>query len=237
MNAYVRWRKRQFYWALAGLAAYVSFKGLWGAWFTRTLLAATGLDNAFPDSGSLSMPQWAGLLCGTLVVASPAIIGFVAYLVSWVGWPGHPIPRRQNLWAGVGMALGITVASFGLVGMLGNYWPPSQWSEGWRSFAQSADFALTGTEWLGDMYFGLAATTVGLYAVILLCAALLRQDLDAGTGWLKIRQASPSASRVADPVDSAVAPAGPTGIWWPYAAGLVAVVGGILVAIWPHLPH
>lgn len=87
------------------------------------------------------------------------------------------------------------------------------------------------------MYFGLAATTVGLYAVILLCAALLPQDLDAGTGRLKPRQASPSAPRAAAPIDSAVAPAGPTGIWWPYAAGLVAVVGGILVAIWPHLPH
>lgn len=183
------------------------------------------------------MPQWGGLLVGTLVALSPAIIGFLAYLASWIGWPGQPVPRRQNLWAGVGMALGIAVASFGLIGMIGHFWPPSQWRDGWRGFAQSADFELTGTEWLGDMYFGLTATTVGLYAVIMLCAALLPGDLHAGTGWLETAPESPPRSGGARPSDPAGDSVDPTGIWWPYAAGAVAVVGGILVTVWPHLPR
>lgn len=140
----------------------------------------------------LSVPQWGGLLVGTLVVLSPAIIGFLAYLASWIGWPG---------------------------------------------FAQSADFGLTGTEWLGDMYFGLTATTVGLYAVIMLCAALLPGDLHAGTGWLETAPESPPRSGGARPSDPAGDSVDPTGIWWPYAAGAVAVVGGILVTVWPHLPR
>ena len=62
-------------------------------------------------------------------------------------------------------------------------------------------------------------------------------DLHAGTGWLETAPESPPRSGGARPSDPAGDSGDPTGIWWPYAAGAVAVVGGILVTVWPHLPR
>ncbi|NUL46925.1 hypothetical protein F7P69_17220 [Cellulosimicrobium funkei] len=184
MDQYLGFLKRRFLWALAGLVVFFSYQMIWGAWFVRTLTDVTGLTDVDPLAQTLTPAQWIGLIAGSLVVMSPAIAGFLAYMVAWIGWPGRPVPRRRRLLSGLGMAAGIAVVAFFLVGMIGNYWPPANWRGGLRAFAQSVDFELVGTEWVGDMYVGLGVATVGLYAIITLSSALLPADREPGSGWL-----------------------------------------------------
>lgn len=179
MNIYLGFLRRRFLWAVAGLVVFLSYTVIWGDWFVRTLLSVTGLGGADPYAGDLGAGQWFGLVAGTVMVMAPAVLGFLAYMVSWIGWPGRPVPRRAGAWAGVGMGLGVAVTAFQLVALMGNYWPPGQWRTGTRQFARS-DFATANTEWVGDMYFGMLVAVVSLYIVVLLCAALLPADVNPG---------------------------------------------------------
>lgn len=144
----------------------------------------------------------------------PAIVGFVAYMVAWIGWPGRRAPERRRLWAAVGVVLAIAVTAFMLMGLIGYYWPVDQWRAGLHLTAAIAEPGAAGTEWVGDMYFGLLIALIRLYGVVLAASALLPSDV------------------YVDGVEPATAP---TGIWWPYAVGAGVVVVALLAALWPHL--
>ncbi|MEV4901908.1 hypothetical protein AB0K08_11260 [Citricoccus sp. NPDC055426] len=217
MPSYVRFLKRRFLWAVAGLVVYLSYTLIWGGWFVRTLLSVTGLADAHAGAAALTSGQWIGLTAGSLLVMSPAIAGFLFYLVAWVGWPGRPIPPRRRLLATVGMGLGIAVTAFMLVGLIGHYWPVGVWRNGTREFAGFADLSIENTEWVGDMYFGLLVALIGLYSVVVLCSAILPGELDPHE------------------VENAGVAGTVTGFWWPYAAGAAVVVLSLLAAVWPHL--
>ena len=119
MNVYLGFLKRRFLWALAGLVVFLSYSWLWGGWFVRTMLGVTGLGGVDPSEGPQTTGQWLGLTIGTLVVMAPAILGFLAYLVAWIGWPGRPIPPRRHRWAGAGMGLAVAYGIWGAMGVVG----------------------------------------------------------------------------------------------------------------------
>lgn len=180
MNYYLDFLKRRFLWAIAGLVAFLSYSWFWGGPFVAALLGVTGLSDV-PHLGLLGPGQWVGLALGTLLVMSPALAAFAFYMVAWIGWPGRPLPepRRQKIYSGIGLALAIAVAAFLLVGLIGNYWPPSAWRRGLGDFASMADLGIENAEWIGDMYFGLFLVSIGLYIVVTVAAVRLPPDLRA----------------------------------------------------------
>lgn len=203
MNVYLGFLKRRFLWALAGLVVFLSYSWLWGGWFVRTMLGVSGLGGVDPSEGPQTTGQWLGLTIGTLVVMAPAILGFLAYLVAWIGWPGRPIPPRRHRWDGAGMGLAVAVTAFLLVGLAGYYWPAGRWREGLHRYAGAVDAGVPGSDWVGDMYFGLLLALVGLYLVIFAAAILLPSSLRLA-GWTEGR--TERRTDVQDPAS----PAAPT---------------------------
>ncbi|GAA1125308.1 hypothetical protein GCM10009670_16010 [Citricoccus alkalitolerans] len=161
---------------------FLSYSWLWGGWFVRTMLGVTGLGSVDASRGPETAGHWLGLMLGTLVVMAPAILGFLAYMVAWIGWPGRPVPPRRNRWAGVGMGLAVAVTAFMLVGLAGYYWPVGRWRGGLHRYAAAVDAEVLGSTWVGDMYFGLLLALIGLYLVIFAAAILLPSNLGL-VGW------------------------------------------------------
>lgn len=242
MNYYLGFLKRQFLWALAGLVVFISYSWFWGGPFIATLLEVTGLSEA-PHASLLGPGQWIGLALGTLLVMSPAIAGFAFHMVARIGWPGRPVPepRRRKSYTGLGTILAVAVVAFLLVGLIGDYWPPSGWRTGLAKFASAADFGIDNAEWVGDMYFGLFIATIGLYAVYSIASVRLPDEVElaenpSGSDPTQVAAGGGDAETGAI-VESAGAPPAPTtGIWWPFAAGTVVVVISWVAALWPHLP-
>ncbi|MGO1885664.1 MAG: hypothetical protein ACTH3G_09930 [Citricoccus sp.] len=246
MNTYLGFLRRRFLWAFAGLVVFLSYSWLWGGWFVRTMLGVTGLGRVDPSGGPETAGHWMGLVIGTLVVMAPAILGFLAYLVAWIGWPGRPAPPRRNRCAGVGMGLAVAVTAFMLVGLAGYYWPVGRWRGGLHRYADAVDAEALGSAWVGDMYFGLLLALIGLYLVIFGAAIFLPSHLGL-VGWSEEQKPEQKPEqrpgRAGGESDPAVGPGGTaspappetTGIWWPYAAGAAVVLVSLVVAVWPHL--
>lgn len=196
MNTYLGFLRRRFLWAFAGLVVFLSYSWLWGGWFVRTMLGVTGLGRVDPSGGPETAGHWMGLVIGTLVVMAPAILGFLAYLVAWIGWPGRPAPPRRNRCAGVGMGLAVAVTAFMLVGLAGYYWPVGRWRGGLHRYADAVDAEALASAWVGDMYFGLLLTLIGLYLVIFAAAIFLPSHLGL-VGWAE--EQTPGHAGVSQP--------------------------------------
>lgn len=217
MNVYLGFLRRRFLWALAGLVVFISYSWIWGGWFVRTMLSVTGLGGVDPSVGPETAGQWLGLVLGTLVVMAPAILGFLAYMVAWIGWPGRPVPPRRNRWAGLGMGLAVAVTAFMLVGLAGYYWPVGRWRDGLHRYAAVVDGEVLGSAWVGDMYFGLLLALVGLYLVIFAAAILLPSHLGL-VGRTEEQKTEPAGGTHSDSAEDPTSPATLTGPEAYYAA-------------------
>lgn len=185
MNVYLGFLRRRFLWAIAGLLVFLSYSWGWGDWFVRAMLSLTGLDGADPTRGPVTAGRWLGLVFGTLLVMAPAMLGFLAYMVAWIGWPGRAIPEPRKRWAGLGIGLAVAVTAFMLVGLVGYYWPVGRWRGGLHRYAAAVvDDEVPGSAWVGDMYYGLLLAAIGLYVVIIAAAILLPSHLGL-VGWRK----------------------------------------------------
>lgn len=148
------------------------------------------------------------------------------------------------------MGLGIAVTAFLVVGLVGNSWPVSSWRYGTRQFAHMPNSELPNASWVGDMFFGLLLSLIGLYVGILLCAAFLPPELDPSQAGRSPVQGGRSSARLAQsagigrsataaesadaaPLDGGDLPV--AGIWWPFAVGAAVLVLSLLAAVWPHL--